>query len=35
VNLEPLHPVEPLPEEPTQQPADSGRYSAFFGGGKN
>lgn len=35
VNLEPLHPVEPLPEEPTQQPTDTGRYSAFFGGGKN
>jgi hypothetical protein len=30
--LEPLVPPEPLPEEPTQQqPADTGRYSAFFG----
>jgi uncharacterized protein len=29
--LEPLVPVEPVPEEPTQQPTEQGRYSAFFG----
>jgi hypothetical protein len=28
--LEPLNP-EPVHEEPAQQPADTGRYSAFFG----
>lgn len=35
VNLDPLHPPEPLPEEPAAPTSDSGRYSAFFGGSKS
>lgn len=36
VNLDPLHPPEPLPEEPAQPSADARHdYSAFFGGSKN
>jgi uncharacterized protein len=33
--LEPLVPPEPVHEEPAQQPAEAGRYSAFFGGSKS
>ena len=33
--LEPLVPPEPVHEEPVKQPAEAGRYSAFFGGNKS